>query len=282
MKEQAQHGTAQFPLGWYPHMNSSWQGYFFVPHWHAELELIIIESGTMELVVQGKSYILLAGEIALIPPNVLHTAYRLQERACTFSCVVFVPKFIASASADELQTELLQPLFSDGVGPLRLEKSAGDFELKRELDLLMMALDGQKYYDHLRAKGLLLQILAILFADKEDWVKSSVPSELRSRREKLILQFLEIHYAEKLTLADLAKVLKLSKEQFSRFFRQSFRRSPFQYLIQFRLQKACQLLISGDHTVTEIAEACGFESSNYFARVFKEHFNLSPTEFRQK
>ena len=45
LKEQTKHGDEGFPVGWYPRLSKVWQGYFFVPHWHRELELIFVESG---------------------------------------------------------------------------------------------------------------------------------------------------------------------------------------------------------------------------------------------
>lgn len=286
LREQVVHGTPAFPVGWYPHLRSYWQEYYFIPHWHRELELIVVESGQMELVIQGQSFLLHSGMVLLIPPNVLHTAYRLPEKDCCFSCIVFAPEFIAGMAQETIRQELLEPLFvSEFHEDLLITSQVADvLGLSEAVHQLLEALDQKEQaVQQLRVKGLLLLILATLFEQKGGISPNNKLSQkLQQDREKIILGYMADHLAEKITLAELASQLNLSKEQFSRFFRQAFRRSPLQYVTQMRLQKACRLLLQGDLTMSEVAEACGFDNSNYFARVFKQHFAMSPTDFQKK
>lgn len=286
LREQAKHGTSAFPVGWYPHLIGYWQEYYFVPHWHRELELLFVESGKMELVIQGRSYLLRPGTVLLIPPNVLHTAYRFENTDCCFSCVVFAPEFVAGLAKETMRQQLFDPLFaSDFRDNLLVTSQVADaLGLPVYLRQLTEALDQKEQpLQQLRVKGTLLLILAALLEEKAKFYpKGGHQKQVQQEREKIILRYMADHLEEKVTLAELASQLNLSKEQFSRFFRQAFRRSPLQYLTQMRLQKACRLLTKGDMTMSEIAEVCGFDNSNYFSRVFKQHFAMSPSEFQNK
>lgn len=281
-QEPAVHGTPAFPVGWYPRLTSSWQGYFFVPHWHEELELIYIEEGRMELVVQNQSRILIPGTIVLLPPGVLHTSYRIDQSFCRFSCVVFSELWLSGGQEEAAYKELLAPLFAADFSDWLLlvpdeARSAGaDYLFKQ----LTVQLDEGSCFNQLAAKGLMLQLVAVFFSKRSAFPEKR-GNRLREMREKAILIFMEEHYSESLQLADLAATLNLSKEQFSRFFRESFRCSPMQYLTALRIQKACQLLESSDLPIAVIAEQCGYDNGNYFAKVFLHQMGSSPSDFRK-
>lgn len=279
--ERARHGTDDFSIGWYPRLSQSWKEYFFVPHWHSELELLVVEEGVMELVVGGHSYVLNKGAMVLFPPNVLHTAYRVETKHCCFSCAVFSEKFISSVTLDTIQKKVLIPLFISDFSENYLISTNGT-KLNEQWEHFSKALSFKGPLKYLMVKGLLLQILSEILLQGNNSFSEKQSESIRSKREKKILNFLDDHFSEILTLDTLATSLNLSKEQFSRFFRQSFRQSPMQYLTQFRLQKACHLLINSDWSVEEIAQATGFDNGNYFSRVFKKHLLTTPSEFRKK
>jgi AraC-like DNA-binding protein len=71
----------------------------------------------------------------------------------------------------------------------------------------------------------------------------------------------------------------MSIAHFSRLFRQATERSPYQYLIQLRCEKACELLASGQYTVTEAAHAVGFFDHSHFIRHFKRQYHVTPSEW---
>ena len=58
--------------------------------------------------------------------------------------------------------------------------------------------------------------------------------------------------------------------------------SPLEYMREYRLRKACMELIETEKSITEIASDCGFGSSSYFGKLFREHFNCSPVRYRGK
>ena len=88
------------------------------------------------------------------------------------------------------------------------------------------------------------------------------------------------HLDERLDVQGLADVAGLSRAHFSRLFAQIEGVSPSEFVLRERMQRAARLLITGQLGVKAISSACGFEDPNYFAKVFRKTFAISPSEFR--
>lgn len=96
------------------------------------------------------------------------------------------------------------------------------------------------------------------------------------------INLIQTEYREPLSLEYLAAECGISPSYLSRVFRQSLQVSPVQYLIQYRIEKACSLLLRNNLRVADVAHQVGFLDHNYFARVFKKITGLSPKEYRIK
>ena len=116
-------------------------------------------------------------------------------------------------------------------------------------------------------------LLAQLAAPREE-ERSSQPVEgaLRCIRER---------FADPLTVETLAAACSMSVSHFIRSFQKHLGRTPHEYLLGFRLQRAKQMLYMTDRTVEQIAEDCGFNSASHFARAFRAANGCSPTAFRK-
>ena len=94
------------------------------------------------------------------------------------------------------------------------------------------------------------------------------------------LDYIELHYAEKIGLKTLSDALYISPNYFSDLFRRHMKVKFSDFLIEFRLKKACILLKKPEYKVSEIAEMVGFRDSTYFSTVFKKTYNLTPLEYK--
>lgn len=77
----------------------------------------------------------------------------------------------------------------------------------------------------------------------------------------------------------LAKTLGISEVYFRKLFFKRYNISPKQYILDFRIQKAKQMLVETPYTVLSISESCGFSTPNHFCRTFKQHTGLTPTQY---
>ena len=94
------------------------------------------------------------------------------------------------------------------------------------------------------------------------------------------LDYIELHYAEKIGLKTLSDALYISPNYFSDLFRRHMKVKFSDFLIEYRLKKACILLKKPEYKVSEIAEMVGFRDSTYFSTVFKKTHNLTPLEYK--
>lgn len=98
--------------------------------------------------------------------------------------------------------------------------------------------------------------------------------------QQIILEFIQDHYMEDISLQDIAKVMNYSDAYFCKIFKQCFDKNFTTYLSEFRMEKAKQLLADVTINVKEISDKVGYRDSNYFAKVFKRIVGMTPSEYR--
>jgi AraC family transcriptional regulator len=97
-----------------------------------------------------------------------------------------------------------------------------------------------------------------------------------------VLDYIEAHLRQDLSLSALAEAAATSPFHFSRAFRQSMGVTPHQYVLAQRVECAKSLLRNHELTIGEISLSAGFTRQNHFARVFQKKTGLTPTEFRRR
>ena len=101
-----------------------------------------------------------------------------------------------------------------------------------------------------------------------------------STSQRTILEFVQNHYQEDISLQDVAHIMNYSDAYFCKLFKQSFDKNFTAYLAEFRVEKAKLLLKDMTVNVREISELVGYRDSNYFAKVFKRIVGITPSEYR--
>lgn len=142
--------------------------------------------------------------------------------------------------------------------------------------------------DSLREEELLTQLMVYLLQSHQDLLRKMqrLPALKHTTREELLhrlslaLDWLHSYYEQELSLDQLAAVAMMSKYHFLRAFQACWGQTPYQYLLNLRLQKAQKLLSQTQLPVTWIAHNTGFKDSNSFARSFKQKTGLSPQAYR--
>lgn len=98
----------------------------------------------------------------------------------------------------------------------------------------------------------------------------------------MIRNYIDQHYMEDLTLADLADRFFISYSYLSKSFRKTFHMSFQEYLRMLRMEHALTLLNKTDMTIQQIASAVGYENAFNFSRSFKAQYGISPSQFRNE
>lgn len=142
----------------------------------------------------------------------------------------------------------------------------------------IIALKDSSTSSYFQANGVLFQMMAMLFDDidfrESNWGRTSVVDEVKYH--------LDINYAEKLKLQDVAKSFGIHPNYLTRIFREKYGVSPKQYLMGLKLKKARRLLTTTELSVSVIASSLGFDDQLAFSKIFKKEYMISPSEYRKQ
>lgn len=105
----------------------------------------------------------------------------------------------------------------------------------------------------------------------------------REAEERVLrtIRFMRGNLARPLSLADLARTSGWAASHFSAVFRKQTNTAPLVFLTRLKLQRACELLKSGESTVAQVAAAVGYDDAFYFSRLFAREIGLPPTAYRK-
>jgi AraC family transcriptional regulator len=103
---------------------------------------------------------------------------------------------------------------------------------------------------------------------------------LPQRQLQQILEYIDVHFDRDIKLADLAGSIGMSQFHFSHLFKQSIGTSPYQYLLQQRIERAKQLLKQTDRSIVDIALECGFNSHSHLSKQFRQLMGMTPKSYR--
>ncbi|MCU0542048.1 MAG: helix-turn-helix domain-containing protein [Oscillatoriaceae cyanobacterium Prado104] len=105
---------------------------------------------------------------------------------------------------------------------------------------------------------------------------------LNERQLLPVLDYIHDYLDREINLADLANLIGVSQFHFSHLFKQSLGISPYQYLLQQRIERAKQLLQQTDRSIVDIALACGFNSHSHLSKQFRQLTGTTPSKYRGK
>jgi len=97
-----------------------------------------------------------------------------------------------------------------------------------------------------------------------------------------LLSYINQNYNKNLSLDELSKQVDMSKFYLCRLFKESLKMSPVEYINKVRIDKAMELLINTDMSISEIAFECGFNNISYFIKVFRKYMHTTPLKFRKQ
>jgi AraC family transcriptional regulator len=165
---------------------------------------------------------------------------------------------------------------------LRLEFQTRDPQLEAIGMMLLTELKqegiGGKLYIESLANVLAVHLLKQYGASKSQLTIHE--NALSDRQVLQVVEYVSAHLHQDIRLADLAALLGISESYFSRQFKQSVGMTPYQYLLQQRIERAKQLLKEGDRSIADIAFACGFSSHSHLSQQFRQLVGVTPGAYR--
>lgn len=280
-RELVEHGTAAFPVACYHDDLSVYE----VPwHWHEELEAVVIERGQTLVAVGNEKYIIRAGEGFVINSGILHGCWDWEHSGCLYHSLVFHPRLVGGSLDSVFYQTYVQPLTRNHTMP--------SIHLKPEIPWQQAALRAieaawqagvqEPFGYEFKMRSALSELVLLLRENVPSTQHQPGSKAVRDgSRIKEMLQFIHTHCAEDLNTREIARVAAISESECLRCFRSTIGITPIQYVRQYRIQKAVELLSGTDLRISDIALQCGFQDVSYFAKTFRELKGCAPGAFRK-
>lgn len=115
---------------------------------------------------------------------------------------------------------------------------------------------------------------------QEDPTEESGLNARHKQAVAFIIAYVQEHYAEEITLADLAEQAYISRSYISNIFKKATGETFNQYLTKVRMEKARSLILGGNHLVYEVAEKVGYRNLPYFSTLFRKYIGVNPSDLK--
>lgn len=253
-------------------------------HWHKAVEIFYMESGSLTYYTPGGAMYFPTGSGGMINSNVLHMTKAMSRTEENVPLLhLFDPSLIAGEQGSRIEQRYVTPVTTASqleILPLFPENPAQ----KKILDQILHAFrlsDAVPGYE-IQLREALSEIWLMLFELSRPLLENGRTHSKSNDKIKLMMIYIHEHFAEKLSIAELAASAFLSQRECFRVFRECLNMTPVEYLNTYRLQAACRMLARGTEPMTVISHACGLGSSSYFGKVFREYAHCTPSEYRKR
>ncbi len=231
-------------------------------HSHPYYHMFYILSGKARFVVDGCSYELSAGQTLLVPKQAAHSYSNLEHDTMEYL---------------EIKFTLSQPVFEkihvseDPLAGLLFQQI-----LKEYSDLQGLADQAAAAY---------LAAIVELLTQQERYKKQRqfrfIDASSYSELSQTIIRYLEEHFREDITLDGLAELLGYNKSYLCVAFKKDTHTTIIDFLNMIRIRRAAELIVYSDHSLTQVADICGFTSVSHFNRVFVKYVGITPGQCRR-
>ena len=249
-------------------------------HSHDFLEVAFVLSGVGKYHIEDDIYDIHEGDLIILNPGVKHQALYVKEAEVTTT------EFFVGFSDIQL------PGFPANFLPIPdgayMIHTTG--ELRQKLFKICSAMEAEKAVcregRYFMLKAYLMQMLLLIIREQCEPVVSAGGYAFESMNKKYVVEqlvnYLEDHYNEKVSLDQIAENMYLSPFYISKIFKSETGDTPIRHLINIRLEKAKELLEKGyGGSIQEIAAMVGYDDAYHFSKLFKKHYGITPSQAKK-
>ena len=253
----------------------------FLAHWHLDVEMVYVCSGSIRIGINKEARILNQGEMAIFRSTDIHY-YDSKGLQSQIIVLIFRPELIGSDGGWP-ENRRFMPAFFDRKSLASLGETERE-TINKLFPLIVSELKECKPFYRLYVGGKLAELCALLLRSFPTCETS--PNDTGKMpdivRIQYAIEYLKNHYAEDISLAVIAGESRLSPYYFSRLFAK-FTGIPFkEYLTRIRVEQAERMIQTRDSSMIDTAFECGFNSIRTFNRAFKAVKGYAPSQIQRK
>ncbi|MBO5223064.1 MAG: helix-turn-helix transcriptional regulator [Clostridia bacterium] len=241
-------------------------------HFHKYYEFIIIEHGTMEIFIDGVSYVAKDGECVIIQPYQAHS-FHLNENSKNLT-YNFLKNYASSFDAFNSQKRILKPIFT-------ISSITSEFIINKSKELF-----GRKQvFRSPPDKKYETDIKAITYSLCSEFLKSAEFTSVNTKSQNIIMEVIEYicdNFEQNISLKEFALKHNYNYQYLSRRFNTFFDTGFKEVLNRYRIEQAISYLEETDLPISSIAFASGFQSIRSFNDACLKYYNKTPSKIRKK
>ncbi len=234
-------------------------------HWHEHIELAYVVEGEVVVRNGGGETTAFPGDLIVMDAGAFHSYRHNNEERAVYHSIVLKEAFF-----DDLLTDFFSMQFQLLI--------SGDFAIKHMMELIIEELLTEKAHYRTMVKHLLIVLLVHIVRNYTNEPHFPLPNSTVDGHIRKIMQYIRDHFAEPITLSDLANHVGYSNDYVSRTFTKFTGQTLMSFINEYRCQKARMFLMSKQYNVTEAMTASGFTGFSYFSRMYKELFGVTPSQ----
>lgn len=281
-KELREHGTVAFPIACY---SGDWKNTSVPLHWHEELEAGFVTEGQVVLTVGKERAVLNQGEGFFINRGIPHGFSRGEDSVSSQCSVVFDPSIVGGRVDSVFWQRYVQPVMAAASMTWVRFPLSGTWqaEAKQEVQQVWDVCQQKVPGYELKVREKLTALMGHLAQHRPEEQPVQMRRFLRdNERIRLMLGYIQSHYTEELTTADIAASAMISISEALRCFHNTVGMTPIQCAKNYRIQQAAVRIGQTDQKIAQIAAECGFQEMSYFAKAFREVMGMTPSQYRKE
>ena len=253
---------------------SDYENISFLAHWHQELELIYIRSGTARFSINDDEFTAQAGDLVYVDTGDFHYSDSFECKN-HLDFIIFDPGVI---SPRYHRAHFAHPLVTSE----QLKRYGIEENTRSLFDTVHQELENKQlcYQEIISA-----MLREFVYRLRRHHPVSDETSTSRSRRSEMLydmqhlLTYIDEHYSENITLTFAAERMNFSESHFSKMFKKLIGMNFVTYINAVRIEHAADMLKNTNAKITDIALRCGFGNIRSFNRTFKEYTGRTPSQF---
>lgn len=252
-------------------------------HWHEEVEFDYVTDGRMEVATNSGTYVIEPEEAFFINTNVLSTKKMAEgDEGALEHSFMFDPILLSGFYKSIFEKKYIKPVLKNRNLEIVILKKETDAGRRAMQALKKLSVSGTEEFREFRIRNLLSDLWICLIRTIRESSEEHPPVSSPNQERILgMMNFIRQHYAEKLTLSDIAASAGIGERECLRCFRKSLGKTPFGCIMEYRMNRAREMLSGTSLSITEIALRNGFSNSAYFAKIFRQNCGMTPGEFRK-